>query len=266
MARKGFSLIELSIVILIVGLLLLGITSATKLVKQAEMRKLIAEVDEIKQAMQTFFGAYNELPGDMENATIFFTGTGNGDGDGNIEVIADSAGAGASEVGRVFEHLSKAEIYEGEFTPGNRLASEIIPTTPEMAPDSIRNSKIIVTSYTERGGWPMNGPRNNIGGNSVNVIRLGRHVNNISHTNTFLGIGIFTIEEVILLDRKFDDGLARSGVFTGHNEFLDTDSESEEQCLTFSSGTTHNPALDRGGADYNPATTFMCNVSFDTDF
>ena len=112
----------------------------------------------------------------------------------------------------------------------------------------------------------MSQPRNHIGGTSVNVIKIGGKETTFSHSNSHLGSGLFTVEEAVLLDKKIDDGLARSGKVTGHNEFVNADSSTDEQCLVFSSGTTHNPALFAGGASYNMGSDFKCNVSFDTAF
>jgi len=263
MNKKGFSLVELSIVMLIIGLLIASISSGVKLVKQAEMRRLVADFDKIQTAMKTFELQYKQLPGDFSSATLFFAGTNNGDGDGIINVLADTAGVGSSEIGRVFEHLSLAEIYSGNFVGGNVLATSATPPT-NMVPGGIKSGYFIVTGYTPLGGYSFVN-RNQIGGGTKNVIRFGKITNNQPNTNTHVGDGLFTVEEVLLLDRKIDDGLARSGRFTGHNEYR-SGTPGIEACLVFSSGVTHNPALPQGGASYNIGTNNVCNVSFDLAF
>lgn len=262
MSRKGFSLIELSVVILVIAVIIAGITQGIGMKKQSELRAIVKMQEEIQIAMQTFYTTYNRLPGDMDDATTFFTGTNNGNGDGYINFLGNSAGAGFSEAGRVFEHMSKAEIYDGNFVPGTILADSA-PVT-NMTPGGPRSGWFLVTGFTPAGGYSFVN-RNNLGGNSVNVIRYGSNFTDNGLGQTRIGHGLFSVEEVIQMDRKIDDGFPRSGIFTGHNRWNSAPSSaSVEECLTFVTGTTHDPNLDRGGAEYNIGADFLCNISFDT--
>ena len=86
---------------------------------------------------------YNYLPGDMPEATVFWAGTNNGNGDGEISLVANSAGAGFTEVGRVFEHLSLAGIYPGVFVGGTLITDANSPDEG-VVPDTINDGLIIV--------------------------------------------------------------------------------------------------------------------------
>lgn len=70
--NKGFTLIELAIVIVIVGLLVAGIAGSTKLIEQAKLRTVITDLDGLRIAYLNFKGKYNALPGDMSTASAFF--------------------------------------------------------------------------------------------------------------------------------------------------------------------------------------------------
>lgn len=48
--KKGFSLVELSIVLIIIGLLIAGVSSGSKLIKQARINSLINELNELKNS------------------------------------------------------------------------------------------------------------------------------------------------------------------------------------------------------------------------
>ncbi len=60
-------MIELSIVLIIIGLLVAGITGGASLIESAKMRNFINEVNSWKQALYTFKVKYGRLPGDLNN-------------------------------------------------------------------------------------------------------------------------------------------------------------------------------------------------------
>lgn len=125
-SQYGFSLVELSVVLIILGLLVAGITAGSSLVKGAKYRNVISELKEIDTAIKTFELKYDSLPGDMYNAYDFWGGSDctnatvtntnvnnkacNGDGNGNISW---NKGEGLN----TWEHLSYAGLIAGNY-PG----------------------------------------------------------------------------------------------------------------------------------------------------
>ena len=98
MKQKGFTLLELSIVIVIIGLIVAGISAGQSLVQQAKLRSLVSESGNILTAVNSFRMQYDALPGDMNTAQSYwgvyaggFGGTGVTNGDGNGVI---GAGAG----------------------------------------------------------------------------------------------------------------------------------------------------------------------------
>ena len=87
--KSGFTLIELSIVLIIVGLIVGGIVAGRELVAAAEIRAQASQFQQLTMAVYNFKTKYNCLPGDCINATNFITfptNTGaNGNGDGLLE-------------------------------------------------------------------------------------------------------------------------------------------------------------------------------------
>ena len=61
----GFSLIELSIVLIIIGLLVAGVTGGASLIESARIRAVANEVLNYKQALNAFYAARGRLPGDL---------------------------------------------------------------------------------------------------------------------------------------------------------------------------------------------------------
>src|SRR5690606_1501704 len=78
--KAGFSLVELSIVLVILGLLTGGILGGQSLIKAAELRSVATERQQWQIAINSFKGKYRALPGDMPNATAFWGVAANGGG------------------------------------------------------------------------------------------------------------------------------------------------------------------------------------------
>jgi prepilin-type N-terminal cleavage/methylation domain-containing protein len=64
--KKAFTLIELSISMLILGLLISGVLVANKMQKSAKRNKIIKEKDQLEQAIIDFKVQYGALPGSMK--------------------------------------------------------------------------------------------------------------------------------------------------------------------------------------------------------
>ncbi len=89
-SARGFTLIELSIVLVIIGLIVGGVLVWQELIRAAEVRAMISDKDKVSTAIFTFKDKYSYLPSDLPNATTMLTtNTGysieNGNGDGTIE-------------------------------------------------------------------------------------------------------------------------------------------------------------------------------------
>jgi len=114
---KGFTLIEIAIVLVIIGLLLGGVLKGEELIRAARVRSLISEEQGIKAAFYGFQDRYRALPGDYAGADANIncgaTACVNGDGNGRIE--APNAG-GMHEDLLVWNHLSAAGFLNGSYT------------------------------------------------------------------------------------------------------------------------------------------------------
>ena len=67
--QEGFTLIELSIVIVIIGLIVAGVVGGQTLVLQAKIRSQISDFNKYKIAYNTFQLEYNAIPGDFNQAS-----------------------------------------------------------------------------------------------------------------------------------------------------------------------------------------------------
>ncbi len=129
--RHGFSLVELSIVLVILGLLVGGVLTGQSLIRAAELRSVATEYQKYTAAVHTFRDKYFALPGDMSNATAFWgaahatpatclttvgTGTQTCDGNGDGHFYSAALPSQHGEVFAFWKHLANAGLIEGSFS------------------------------------------------------------------------------------------------------------------------------------------------------
>jgi prepilin-type N-terminal cleavage/methylation domain-containing protein len=118
--RKGFTLIELSIVLVIIGLLVGGILVAQSVVETAKITSQINQFQQLDIAASQFKNKYGQLPGDSS----LFLPTGNNNNEIQAWNTSGSGygGQGASlEVGSFFKHLSDSGMIMTTYVSANNV-------------------------------------------------------------------------------------------------------------------------------------------------
>jgi prepilin-type N-terminal cleavage/methylation domain-containing protein len=217
----GFTLIEMSIVLVIIGLIVGGILVGQSLIAAAGVRATVTQIEKFNQAANTFREKYGYLPGDIPAgpaAQFGFIARGQyaGAGDGNGVIEANWGNSPASNTGlggatgeeTVFwVDLSTAGLIEGGFStatitarPGSSaIISQYLPKA------KLGNGNYI---YVFSGGW---GDNSDTSSNGVNYFGL----NNVTSLNggcacLFSTPGL-TVNQAYSIDAKVDDGLPLTG-------------------------------------------------------
>jgi len=277
--KSAFSLIELSIVLIIIGLLIAGVTGGASLIKSSELRAAISEARGYAVAVNGFFAQYNALPGDYTTA------------------IAGSSYAGSTNGGnsKIQYYASDTSSYNSESVVAwNQLiATGTIDSTLALSYTSVTTAQTVGTmmpaSKIKFAGWHFD-YRNNVGAANdytsatgttegtaavaanQNVVvltpattvsagtstspTLVNGVVNISYTTD--GVGALTGPDALSIDTKVDDGFANAGRVRGINPGTYTGSSATTDCYNTSTNSNTNYLVSSG-------TNKVCNLTFQVD-
>lgn len=116
--QSGFTLIELAIVLVIIGLLLGGVLKGQELINQAKIKNVANDLNGVIVAIYGYQDRYKRLPGDDPGAATRWTGVGatSGDGDNVIEGTYAESTDNTAESRRFWHHLRLAGFVGGDST------------------------------------------------------------------------------------------------------------------------------------------------------
>jgi prepilin-type N-terminal cleavage/methylation domain-containing protein len=269
MRNRGFTLIELSIVLVIIGLIVGGVLVGQDLIRAATERAQISQIEKYNTAVNTFRGKYQALPGDMNATTAatfgFNTGNrincpGQGDGNGLLETANDGSCAydGVNGSGQAGSATGENAMFWSELTYANGLNLNLIEGNFQKSQMwccvlyaiSASGTATIIKDYL---------PLAKIGGNSF-VYTASANGNNyygiasLSYINGFSvgaplvgGTPAFTVKQAYDIDRKMDDGFPQSGNVTA-------------QCL---GGYSYSPPIPWVGTADQSATPPLTSTCYD---
>lgn len=193
--QSAFTLMELAIVIVIIGLIAAGALQGRALIYNAQMRSIYTDYTKYDAALNTFQLQYNALPGDFDRASQFWpscvtvdpNNAGNSCNGNN-----DSFIQGGAEDKRAWQHLSLSGLIPGSFTgfvygPSPKSTKEVI--------------------------WSFIGGGSALYGSNKNVYVVGKSAD--VGTGTIAFSKFLTGIEASSFDKKFDDGLADKGKIYG---------------------------------------------------
>ena len=135
--QTGFTLVEIAIVLVIIGLLLGGILKGQEMITQAKIKNVIADFSGVSAAYHGYQDRYRAIPGDDPNAaTRWAVAPAATSGNGNGVVAGAYNSATATDESRLWwDHLRRAGFISGNNTaqPFNALSGFIGVQTGDAA-------------------------------------------------------------------------------------------------------------------------------------
>ena len=188
--QSGFTLIEIAIVLVIIGLLLGGVLKGQELINSAKIKNVANDLNGISAAVYGYQDRYKTYPGDDSGASVRWTATpavANGDKGGTVTGEFCAGASDAVEAIYFWRHLRLAGFVAGDASTGEQ---------PQNALGGI------VGVQTSTGA-------NTGGGTGTAVPELGGLVVCTTNLNGKIAGAI---------DQQFDDGKPGSGTMRGYTQ------------------------------------------------
>lgn len=211
--KSAFSLIELSIVLIVIGLLIAGITGGASLIKSSELRSVMGEARGYAVAVNAFYSQFNMLPGDYD--VVLAAGKG-GNKDGQIGYFTSATGSTtltASESANAWMQLKT--IGAVDTISGTSLVEASV-ATPVTFGTNAPASKI------KSSGWVFNyftGAAQNtvvLTGAIVATTTAGTAITDATFSSSITATnGAIVPTDALSIDSKIDDGVANTGKVRG---------------------------------------------------
>jgi prepilin-type N-terminal cleavage/methylation domain-containing protein len=213
----GFTLIELSIVLVIIGLIVGGVLVGQDLIRAAEVRATVSQFEKYNTAVNTFRVKYNAIPGDITSADAATFGltvrpgtAGLGDGNGLIEagggvathILSTDAKGSSSMIGETawfWGDLTTVGLVDGSFTLDQTATTGVVTSSAiagVLPPAKLgRGNNIAVYAF-----------------NGANYFAIAGGINSVTAAGAYTtpAAGL-TVVQAYNIDKKMDDGIPESG-------------------------------------------------------
>ena len=201
-AEYGFTLIELSIVLVLIGLLIGGVLKGQELIASTRLKMAVSQVDAIKAAFNIFQDKYSAIPGDYSRARDFIS----------ADIINQGNGNGIIGTTLVTLPLRSA------------LGTDVVGNEYRAAWEHLHRSALLASIANDGNNWDL---QSKIPGVSFNFLYAtmnngGATVKTAHWIRLQAGSGIaqralnpLSGKEAAEIDRKYDDGNKDNGVIRG---------------------------------------------------
>jgi len=221
----GFTLVELSIVLVIVGLITGGVLVGQDLISAAATRAQISQIEKYQTAVNTFRGKYGYLPGDIPDPYASQYGfqargslPGEGDGNGVIEGVYQNIGGNngldemIGETVMFWVDLSTAQLIDGGFNTASPQVFTESSSTPINA--FFPQAKIGVGNYLYAWSGGINSYTTSDERNYFGLSAISSFCQDCEAASSFNSAAGLTVAQAYNIDKKIDDGLPQSGRVT----------------------------------------------------
>lgn len=241
--KKGFTLLELSIVLVVIGLLVGGVLVGKDLIHAAEIRAQVTQIEQYKTAYNAFMTKYNCIPGDCDITTasqLFHAylspnnGTG-GNGNGLIEWRQGDEVNYSNQTGVYWAASAEYQLFFTELVEANLINDTLDQFSLDRGATPITGSGMPHTKLSSASRFfvgdssnfndatagrtnPMESYRR---GNNAMWFVICQPAANQMYEFT-ANCGVFIPSDTKKIDQKIDDGMPFSGKFMGFGGFVDS--------------------------------------------
>lgn len=203
-SERGFTLVELAIVMVIIGLLIGGILKGQELIANAKISATVSQMKGIEAALNTFQDKYAAIPGDIRDPNVRLPDcaaapcSAAGDGDTDYDNVAGAAPAVGDEGVVAFVHLNAANLISGVDGSNTLAFGRMIPAVKAGGGMWLGNSTAAGAAAGFAGITSLAA--------QVPYMVVGGQVAAVTAAN-----GPLNATTAAQIDRKYDDGAPRRG-------------------------------------------------------
>lgn len=261
--RQGFSLLELSIVLVVMGLIIGGVLVGIDLIAASTIRSTIAQYKEFQTICAAFEDKYGDLPGDIEQTKAKDFGLydrtavaaeGNGDSNGLLQSCADNFTTGSRagcETLLFWRDLNDAGLINGSYQSATAAQAD---NGAAIATKDL--SKFLPESPLEGNFWTVF-HKANANVDTANYYAL-TNITSIDADGTYNLDQFLTPVIADQIDTKIDDGLAMTGAVRGMQQNVN---------IIYLCTPSATACIDNLTNDYNMRSSYRdinrCQLRFD---
>ena len=242
----AFTLVEVAVVLVIIGLLVGGVLAGQDLIKNSEMRATITELEQYNAGSATFISRYGGIPGDLlsrkaQQLNFASAGTDGTVGRGNNNGILENGAVAAHQIGAGGENtLFWVHLAEAQFIPGQFV------TADGSLPTAVTGNANVML-YLPTSKLRDNADYHAYGFNGKNYYYMAA-ITDIAATTGFLTDGpALSPLEAEYIDGKMDDGFPFTGLVRAQSALNAIDIAAAPAggvCVSNGAGNPYNLVVD----------------------
>ncbi len=217
---SGFTLLEMAIVIVIIGLLVGGLAGMRAYSRNASISAMMNDARFYITAFNQFQNRYGSPPGDLLGAAAMWSAAGDGDGNGLIRATSTAGNGNRDELFYTFEHLALGGFIPGSYTgatAGGTANAKLEGSTKNVPGTSIDKVALLFDnpdfSTATSGDGFISGQTDYFDGQYPNTLIITGLIDTATAIDTIAGrSGFLTPKQMLQLDEKHDDGRPATGM------------------------------------------------------